>query len=74
MRNNLDKSMEHTKAYPQTWKDDKPSKQANMTTGAKKSEKVEKSKMFVTHKLLPEANPSRHIKTARKSKANLGVI
>ena len=71
MRNNLDKSMEHTKAYQEIRKVNKPSKQANKTTGAKKSNNVEKSKIFAAHKLLTKATPDRKIKTARKSKANL---
>ena len=59
--------MEHTKAHPETRKSEKPSTQAIYTTGAKKSKKVETNQNFGMHKLLTEANPSRHIKTARKS-------
>jgi hypothetical protein len=71
MRNNLDRSMEHTKANLQTRKPEKPSTQANMTTGAKQSQNIEKKQNFVMHKLLTEAIPSRGIKTACKSSLNL---
>jgi hypothetical protein len=73
MRNNLNKSTEHAKAHQATQEVDKPSKQANMTTGAKKSKNVEEYQNFGMQKFLTEATPSRHIKKARKSKADLEV-
>ena len=63
--------MEHTKAQPPNRNPEKPSAQAIYTTGATKSKKDATNQNFVMHELSPEANPSRHIKTARKSKANL---
>ena len=71
MRNHLESSMEHAKAYRETRKAVKPSKQAIKTTGAKKIHKVEKSKNFGMHDLSTKAIPSRRIKTACKYSLDL---
>jgi hypothetical protein len=66
--------MEHAKAYRETRKAVKPSKQAIKTTGAKKASNSIKSNNFVMRKLLTEAISRRRIKTACKLIPDLGGI